>query len=387
MLTGLPGVTVVSTASSADGVRPGTATYRLTGTVNVEPGTYPVTVSFTAPGGQTATSAFSIVVTPEDALAVYTGPTTFSSDPAAPPSRLSANLTDVDDGSRGDIRTAIVKFVNQATGARLCVSDVTGGPLQGTGSCNAAVASGVTVGMVVLGRYTGPITAPDTTIVSGPKDRSFVTTRKVTFKLGSTVSGSTFTCSLDGKSLPCDGVDAAEVQAGHAHVQRCGPFAPGHRGPTPATRVFAAPFNDGQLSGHRGLEADQGQGAPTAVPGPRPAEGPGADEKVKGSARSSWWRTGSRLRAGGGHAGRQEAEGRSTWSGPKLTKKVLIKHREAGKGKLGDGQDRHAGQQAGADRRSRAAGQGHDVGALGRTEPTQGDSRGLGFRGCASLGG
>ena len=204
-------------------------------------------MSFTAPGGQTATSAFSVVVTPEDALAVYTGPTTFSSDPAAPPSRLSANLTDVDDGSRGDIRTAIVKFVNQATGARLCVSDVTGGPLQGTGSCNAAVASGVTVGMVVLGRYAGPVSAPDTTIVSGPKDRSFVTTRKVTFKLGSTVSGSSFTCSLDGKSLPCEASTRLKFKPGTHTFTAAARSPQGVVDLTPVTRVFASPFNDGQL--------------------------------------------------------------------------------------------------------------------------------------------
>ncbi|GAB3260944.1 M12 family metallo-peptidase [Nocardioides dilutus] len=262
-LTGLPGVSLVSTGASADGVRPGTASFRLDGPVTSAPGTYPVDVSLSAPGGQTATSVFDVVVAQEDASVVYTGDRNPSSDPAAPRLRLAATVTDNDDGSRGDITTAIVRFVDRATGARLCVAPVTGGPLQGTASCNAVVTTSAekptyTIGMVVLGRYSrdnaaddvvippsGP--APRTTITKGPRHKSFVLTRRATFRASSTVPGSTFVCSLDGKSVACDARTRLRVKPG-THLFSVAARSPsGVLDPTPATRVFAAPFNDGQL--------------------------------------------------------------------------------------------------------------------------------------------
>jgi len=263
-LEGLPGVAMVTIGTSADGVSPGTASFRLDGTVTSAPGTYPVTVSLTAPGGQTATSVFEVLVTLEDATAVYTGDRTASSDPAAPRLRLAATVTDVDDGSRGDISTAIVRFVDRATGARLCVASVTGGPLQGTASCNAAMTTSAakptyTVGTVVVGHYARNSSsdnvvistrdpAPETTITRGPTHRGFVLTRKVTFGVASSLAGSTFACALDGKSLPCEASTRLKVRPG-THL-----FSVAARSPwgvvvdqTPATRVFASPFNDGQL--------------------------------------------------------------------------------------------------------------------------------------------
>ncbi len=61
--TGLPaGVSLEQVAVSADTVRPGTATWRTTGTVTAAAGTYPVTVSITD-GTATVTTEFTITVT------------------------------------------------------------------------------------------------------------------------------------------------------------------------------------------------------------------------------------------------------------------------------------------------------------------------------------
>lgn len=243
-LTGLPGVTVVRTAANSSS--PGAATFALSGTTTSKPGTYPVTFTVSGPGGQTATSPFDVVVTPEDAIAVYDGDPP-SSDPAAK-IRLAATVTDVEDGSRGDVRTAIVKFVNQSTGARLCVSAVTGGQLQGTASCRAAVPAGVNVAMVVLGNYTGPAATPQTTITAGPKNKGFALTRKTTFRFRSSEPGSSFVCVLDGKAVPCGARVRVGLRSG-THVFSVAARSPaGVLDPTPATRVFASPFNDGQLT-------------------------------------------------------------------------------------------------------------------------------------------
>jgi hypothetical protein len=148
-VTGLPaGVTLVEGAPSADGTRPGTRAYKLTGKVTDAPGTYNVNLSATDSEGRTTTHAFPLVVAPEMATVTYTGDTEASTG-----TRLAAQLTDPD-GSNGDLRTATVTFKEGAT--TLC------GPVavsaSGGAECNASL-SGVEhpVDVVAGGRYAGSV--------------------------------------------------------------------------------------------------------------------------------------------------------------------------------------------------------------------------------------
>jgi hypothetical protein len=89
---------------------------------------------------------------------------------------------------------------------------------------------------------------PGTTITEGPAAKSFVLTRKARFSAASTMPGSTFICTFDGKSLPCSDRARVKLKPG-THVFRVAARSPvGVVDPTPATRRFAAPFNDGQLT-------------------------------------------------------------------------------------------------------------------------------------------
>jgi hypothetical protein len=95
--------------------------------------------------------------------------------------------------------------------------------------------------------------APQTEITAGPEGKSFVLTRKVRFSAASTTPGSTFVCTFDGKVLPCAARTRVKFKPG-THVFGVAARSPsGDLDPTPATRVFASPFNDGQLTrGTRG---------------------------------------------------------------------------------------------------------------------------------------
>jgi hypothetical protein len=89
---------------------------------------------------------------------------------------------------------------------------------------------------------------PDTTITEGPAARSFVLTHKARFSVASTLAGSTFVCTLDGKNLPCADSTRVKVKPGTHVFAATARSATGALDPTPATRVFAAPFDDRQLT-------------------------------------------------------------------------------------------------------------------------------------------
>jgi hypothetical protein len=89
---------------------------------------------------------------------------------------------------------------------------------------------------------------PDTTITQGPAARSFVLTRAARFSVASTVSGSTFVCTLDGKGLPCADTTRVRLAPGTHEFAAAARSVTGALDQTPATRVFAAPFNDRQLT-------------------------------------------------------------------------------------------------------------------------------------------
>ena len=91
-------------------------------------------------------------------------------------------------------------------------------------------------------------TAPDTTITDGPAAKSFVLTRRARFAAASTTPGSTFVCTLDRKSIPCGASTRVKYKPGTHVFGVAARSASGVLDPTPATRVFAAPFNDGELT-------------------------------------------------------------------------------------------------------------------------------------------
>lgn len=93
-----------------------------------------------------------------------------------------------------------------------------------------------------------PGDAPETTIESGPSSLSFVTTRRVTFVSSSSVPGSTFVCTLDGKAVPCSASTRLKYREGTHTFTVAARSAGGVLDPTPATRVFGSPFNDGKLT-------------------------------------------------------------------------------------------------------------------------------------------
>jgi Metallo-peptidase family M12 len=99
-----------------------------------------------------------------------------------------------------------------------------------------------------IGDSTPVPTVPDTTITAGPKAGSFVLSRRVTFAARSTVSPSTFRCTLDAKPLTCGASTRVRYRPGTHVFGVAARSMGGDLDPTPATRVFASPFNDGQLS-------------------------------------------------------------------------------------------------------------------------------------------
>ena len=88
---------------------------------------------------------------------------------------------------------------------------------------------------------------PDTTITEGPAANGFVLTRRATFSAASTLPGSTFVCTLDGKSLPCAASTRVKLKPGTHVFAVAARSSGGALDPTPAIRVFSSPLNDGQL--------------------------------------------------------------------------------------------------------------------------------------------
>jgi hypothetical protein len=76
------------------------------------------------------------------------------------------------------------------------------------------------------------VSAPDTTITAGPKDKS--KRRKATFEFGSSEPGSTFKCTLDGKVFECASPLTERVEKGAHHFQVSATDVAGNVDPTPA---------------------------------------------------------------------------------------------------------------------------------------------------------
>ncbi|GCD88702.1 M12 family metallo-peptidase [Nocardioides sp. LS1] len=275
-LSGVPGLTVTTTQTSADGVRPGTATYAIGGVADVAPGTYTATLSVkegSAPDAAVATDAFTVTVTAEGATASYTGPaeahTAVGDTTVQVP--LSATIGQPADGSIGDITLASVTFKDRSTNKTLCVASVTGGGAGGSGTaaCTATLtrtgpSTSYTVGTVVGGRFlrdnaadNSLVTvtsndpsdhqAPSTTITSGPGP--FVLGYQAAIGYASDEAG-TFECSLDGDDVDCagSGTTLRSLTPGTHVFEVAARDEAGNVDATPARRVFVAPYSVGQVN-------------------------------------------------------------------------------------------------------------------------------------------
>ncbi|TMG00287.1 MAG: tandem-95 repeat protein, partial [Chloroflexi bacterium] len=119
---GLPASLVLTPAAGstapASPSSPGTRTATISGPLGVAPGTYLRTIRV-SDGAATDTKPLTVNVTQENAdPVVYTGPSmqfTASTTTTSATVQLQATITDINDGSRGDIRNAIVHFMNMDT--------------------------------------------------------------------------------------------------------------------------------------------------------------------------------------------------------------------------------------------------------------------------------
>jgi hypothetical protein len=108
------------------------------------------------------------------------------------------------------------------------------GSFQGGGLLNALAAA------TALTPPPPPKPAPDTTITKAPKKTVRTTKRKtkVTFKFTSTIAGSTFACSIDGKAFkPCTSPKTYKLKVGK-HTFKVRATAGGITDPTPAQYTF-----------------------------------------------------------------------------------------------------------------------------------------------------
>jgi hypothetical protein len=253
------GLTLTRTTTSADGTRPGTTRFEVTGTADVDPGSYPVTVTVSDGAGNAAdrTVSFTIVVDKDDATVTYTGDTAETVGTVT----VSASVADTD--STPGTPAGTVAFTDQTTGDALCAATVS----SGAASCTFEAPSPRTyqvVATLTSTRYTGAsdakalvvsaaaptdTTPPQTSIASGPAQSSTQLGRDVAFTFASTEAGSTFRCTLNGNEVGCaDGtLTRSLLSAGSYDLYVAATDAAGNTDATPVRRRFYVPVDDAQL--------------------------------------------------------------------------------------------------------------------------------------------
>jgi hypothetical protein len=183
--TGLPaGLSLAVGSTSPGSTLPGTRTWTVSGAVTAAPGNYLVTVTVSDAAGGSASTSFTIVVTKEDAAAVYSGDMLAFTPPGGAAADVLLRATVLDsslipafgDGEPGDIRNATITFREGA--ATLCgpiaVALIDGDTTTGTASCTVALSLGAhAIDVHVNGYYTGSaagiveVTQPDGSFVTG----------------------------------------------------------------------------------------------------------------------------------------------------------------------------------------------------------------------------
>ncbi|MBF4162282.1 M12 family metallo-peptidase [Nocardioides acrostichi] len=266
-VSGVPGLTATPVSTSASGERPGTATFSVDGPLTGPVGQQTATLTATAPDVESATSDLPVEVRPEDASVSYTGDTAVEATQNPQPVALSATVAQPDDGTPGDLTTAKVDFVDRDNGDVLCTASVAS---DGHAACGALLphsgaSTTYTIGSVVGGRFERDdaaddatlvvsdtdTTAPETTITSGPKERSFpLRTDSITFGFASSESGSTFECTFDGAPADCSGgsVTFTGLTQSTHRFEVAARDAAGNLDPTPAVRTFATPVEARRLT-------------------------------------------------------------------------------------------------------------------------------------------
>ena len=172
-LTGIGGLSLTPDEISEDDVRPGRATWTVSGAVTeLPPGPHTATVTMNEPGpsGIEIVKTFDVTVVPEDATVTWTGPTepvTTTEEPATVPVTLSTSVTEADDEPGAGRATSPRHRSRSSTGTgrsrgrcALCTAVVTGGPGTGTAQCLADLAAPeepgstvYTIGTVVSAAY------------------------------------------------------------------------------------------------------------------------------------------------------------------------------------------------------------------------------------------
>ncbi|MDQ3484185.1 MAG: hypothetical protein M3445_02030, partial [Actinomycetota bacterium] len=102
--------------------------------------------------------------------------------------------------------------------------------------------------------WTIDLTAPETTIGSGPADGSWVLSRSATLALASSESASTFACTLDGAGRTCGptSLQLANLASGTHVATAVATDAAGNTDATPSNRTWTVPFDDTQLARSKG---------------------------------------------------------------------------------------------------------------------------------------
>lgn len=151
---GLPaGLSLVRGGSSADDTRPGTTAWTLSGAVDADLGTYPVTVTVTDEAGVTGTVALRVVVTAEDAALTPLGDTLVTAGTggatgtggAAGTAQVSLRATVRDGGLVAGTYTVLAQGGGSWAGSttwQLRVLPARSGLLSGTGSATTTTSAG-----------------------------------------------------------------------------------------------------------------------------------------------------------------------------------------------------------------------------------------------------
>ena len=258
--TPLPAGLSLSARSGTDAA----ASWTITGTTTAAPGTYNVTAKVTD-GTTTTNVPLTFTVTQESASAAYTGPTSTATAPGdgSVDVPLTATVTQAADGHPGDLGTATATFKDTTSGDTLCTSPVTSG---GAAACTFEDATVGTyqVAVEVGGRFTGGTSAdtaltvtagtapavPDTVITGKPA--TWLLDPVARFVFGSTVAGSTFTCTLDGVVAGCSSPRTVSGLSRATHVLTVAATAAGQTDPTPARAVTTVPLDDPVLRAKTG---------------------------------------------------------------------------------------------------------------------------------------